>query len=174
MKKVIIVHGWGGNPNNHWFPSVADSLKQEGFQVEVPEMPNTNKPEMSAWVNKLTEIVPKPNRETYFIGHSIGCQAILRYLDSLKGGVQVGKIVLVAPYLHNALDKSIDFEKVKRHISNITAIFSDNDEEVSLSDKEIFKALLDAKIIVEHNKGHFTEGDNVIEFPLVVKEVVTI
>ena len=188
MKKAIIIHGWGANPESNWFQSVGNSLKDQGFQVEIPEMPNTDTPEINAWVNKLIELAPKPNRETYFIGHSIGCQTILRYLESLKGAVQVGKIVLVAPFftLQNLEDREskrittpwletpINFEKVKIHLSNMTCIFSDNDPFVSLSEKEIFKALFNAKVIVEHNKGHFTSGDGFTDFPLVVKEITYI
>ncbi|MEK6792630.1 MAG: alpha/beta hydrolase [Nanoarchaeota archaeon] len=187
MKKAIIIHRWDGKPDSDWYQSVSESLKEKEFQVEVPEMPNTAEPEIIAWINKLKEIVPKPNIETYFIGHSIGCQTILRYLESLKGAVQVGKIVLVAPFftLQNIEDREserivkpwletrIDFEKVKIHLSTLTTIFSDNDPFVSLSDKEIFKSLLGAKVIVEHDKGHFTKDDGFTDFPLVVKEITS-
>jgi len=186
MKKAIIIHSWGTNPESNWYQSVSESLKNEGFQVEIPEMPNTDEPEINAWVNKLTEIAPKPNIETYFIGHSIGCQTILRYLESLKGAVQVGKIVLVAPFFTLQgmedfeskriskpwLETPMNFEKINLHLSDLTCIFSDNDPFVSLSDKEIFKSLLGAKVIVEHNKDHFNSEDGFTDFPLVVKEMV--
>ncbi len=183
-KRVILIHRWDGKPDSDWYDFVKASLEDKGFQVEIPEMPNTKEPEIKSWVEKLTQLYPKPNIETYFIGHSVGCQAILRYLESLKGSVQVGKIVFVAPWFNlQNLDKDsekiikpwietpIDFEKVKRHLSTLTTIFSDNDPWVSISDKEIFKALFNAKVIVEHNKGHFSSDDGITEFPLVVKEI---
>jgi uncharacterized protein len=186
MKKVILIHRWSGNPKSDWYPSISESLKKEDFLVEIPEMPNTETPEIEIWVNKLKNIVPKPDKETFFIGHSIGCQTILRYLEQLDKRVKVGKVVLVAPWFNlQNLDKEsekiakpwtetpIDLSKVKSHLTEMTSIFSDNDEWVSLSDKEIFKSILNAKIIVEHNKGHFTSEDKIIEFPLVVKEIVT-
>ncbi len=174
-KRVILVHGWGGNPQNHWFPSVSRELQDKGFQVDVPEMPNTDKPNVNDWVNKIKEVVPKPNLDTFFIGHSLGCQAILRYIESLNGVTPVGKIVFVAPWLGNPniIQEPISFETVKRHITSLTAIFSDNDDIVNLSDKEIFKTLFNAKIIVEHNKGHFCGEDGVNDFPLIVKEITS-
>jgi len=71
------------------------------------------------------------------------------------------------------LETPINFEKVKSHLSSLTAIFSDNDPYVSLSDKEVFKSLLGAKVIVEHNKGHFRTADGFTDFPLVVKEIIS-
>jgi len=187
MKRAIIVHGWGNTPQSNWFQSVAKSLTQEGYNVEVLEMPNTQEPQIDSWTAKLIETAPKPNRDAYFIGYSMGCQTIMRYLESLKGSVQVGKIVFVAPFfnLQNMEDRDskriskpwletpINFEKVKSHLSSLTAIFSDNDPYVSLSDKEVFKSLLGAKVIVEHNKGHFRTADGFTDFPLVVKEIIS-
>ena len=187
MKRVIIIHRWDASPESDWYQSVSKSLEEKGFQVEIPEMPNTSEPEISAWTNKLKEIVPKPNIDTFFIGHSIGCQTIMRYLEQLDKKIKVGKIVFVAPWfnLQNLEDSQseritkpwietpIDLDNVKSHLTSLIVIFSDNDEWVSLSDKEIFKSLLYAKVIVEHNKGHFTKDDGITDFLLVVKEVVT-
>ena len=185
--RCIIIHRWSANPESDWYKSVAESLKNEGFNVEIPEMPNTSEPEINSWINKLNESVPNPNLETCFIGHSIGCQAILRYLESLDNKVKVGRIVLVAPWfnLQNLekesekiakqwIETPIDLDKVKKHLTKITAIFSDNDPWVSLSDIEVFKSLLGAKIIVDHNKGHFSSEDNITSLQLVVNEVVTV
>lgn len=187
MKRVIIIHRWDGTPESDWYNSVADSLKEKGFAVEVPQMPNTSEPKIEEWVGKLKEIAPRPGTETCFIGHSIGCQTILRYLEQLEKNVRVGKVVLVAPWfnLQNLeresqniarpwIETPIDLDKVNSHLTSLTTIFSDNDQYVSLSDKEVFKTILGAKTIVEHNKGHFTAEDNVTEFPLVVNEVVTV
>ena len=185
MKKVILVHRWEGKPDSDWYTSISQSLKESGYIVEIPEMPDTAEPQIEPWVDKIKELVLRPDMELHFIGHSIGCQAILRYLESLPGSVNVGKIVFVAPWfnLQNLdvesqniakpwIENLIDLESVKKHISNITVIFSDNDPWVSLSDRDIFRNLLDAKVIVEHEKGHFTSEDGVINFPLVVNEFV--
>ncbi len=187
MKTAIIVHGWAYNPKMSWYPYVKKELEAKGFHVEAPEMPNPLEPKINEWVNKLREIIPSPNKETYFIGHSIGCQTILRYLQDLPEKTKVGKIVFVAPWFHLQdlegpeaekiakpwLETPMDFDKINKHITEITAIFSDNDQWVPVSDKEIFRQLLDAKIIVEHEKGHFAEDDNIFEVPQVIDEIVT-
>ena len=63
----------------------------------------------------------------------------------------------------------IDLKKVKSTSDNFVAIFSDNDEYVPLSNKNIFEKELGAKIIIKHNKGHF---DEITEHPYVIEEIM--
>jgi predicted alpha/beta hydrolase family esterase len=66
----------------------------------------------------------------------------------------------------------IDFDKIKNATSNITAIFSENDPFVPLSDKDIFQEKLGAEIIVEKDRGHFTEDDCVMEIPDILERIL--
>lgn len=189
-KKVFLIHGWGGNPENAWFPWLKKELEKKGFKVIVPEMPNTEEPEIKAWTSKLKEVVSEVNEKTYFIGHSIGCQTIMRYLESLEKEKKVGGCIFVAgwfnlPNLETEeekevaepwLETEIDTGKVKSRIKDgkIVAIFSDDDPDVPLSDREIFEERLNAKIIVEHGKGHFSDDAGIKELPVVLSEVLRI
>jgi predicted alpha/beta hydrolase family esterase len=96
-KRVFIIHGWGGNPDEHWLPWLKSELEQKGYEVVVPQMPNTNKPVIEEWVNHLSEIVGEVDAQTYFVGHSVGCQTILRYLET-QAGKKAGGCVLVAAW----------------------------------------------------------------------------
>jgi len=186
MKKVILVHGWDGSPQNDWFPWATEKLKKIGFEVIVPLMPNPTRPEIEPWLSKLSEVVGNVDEETIFIGHSIGCQAVLRFLERLEEGQKVSKVILVAPWM--ALDEEtiaeeglesieisrpwtgtpIDFEKVKTHSNKFVSIFSDNDPFVPLNQKELFEKALLAEVMVQHNKGHFTQSDNIHELPIIL------
>jgi len=174
-KKVFIVHSWEAHPGDEWYPWMKKELEKKGFHVEVPQMPNTDEPEINAWVSFLKEKVGKPDSETFFVGHSIGCQAIMRYLESLPLGVKVGGVVFVAGWFHLTgleteeeketakpwLETKIDFAKVNKHTKNFVAIFSDDDVFVPVSDIKIFKEKLNAKTIIKHKMGHFRIADNV-------------
>ena len=100
MKRVIIVHGWGGDPNNCWFPWLKKKLIENNFEVIIPEMPDTNKPKIETWVPYLKKICKNVDKETYFIGHSVGCQTILRYLEGLEKNKEAGGAIFVAPWMH--------------------------------------------------------------------------
>jgi len=186
-KRVFIIHGWEGHPKEGWFPWLKKELEKRGFSVQVPAMPNTEKPKIEAWVSFLNEIVSKIDENTYFIGHSIGCQAILRYFESLKEGEKAGGTVLVAPWLTLTdqampgqeekaiaspwLETPLNFEKIRQSSDNFIAIFSDNDEYVPKENQTIFKEKLDAKIIIEHNKGHFGGEDGIKKLPIVLESI---
>jgi len=43
-KKAIIVHGWGGNPGEGWFPWAKSQLERLGYDVLIPAMPNPDSP----------------------------------------------------------------------------------------------------------------------------------
>lgn len=94
--KAIIVHRWDGTPKSDWYPWLKMQLTKRGWEVIVPAMPNTSKPEIKAWVKRLQEVVGKPDVETFFIGHSIGCQTIMRYLATLPKEAKVGGVIFVA------------------------------------------------------------------------------
>ncbi|MBI2580107.1 MAG: alpha/beta hydrolase, partial [Candidatus Aenigmarchaeota archaeon] len=77
MKRAFLVHGWQGSPESGWKPWLRKELKKNGFSVSVPEMPDTAHPRMNAWVPHLAKTVGTPDKNCYFVGHSLGCIAIL-------------------------------------------------------------------------------------------------
>jgi len=184
-KKVYIIHGWGGSPKEPMHSWLKQELEKREYEIIIPKMPNPEEPKIKSWVEKLNEIVKNPDNNSYFIGHSIGCQTIMRYLESLSYNIKIGGIVFIAPWfnltnLNNEeelitkqwIETPIDFDKIKLHTKKIVAIFSDNDKFVPLSNKEIFKDKLMANIIVEHEKGHFTEEGGIVSNPTALNELL--
>jgi predicted alpha/beta hydrolase family esterase len=70
------------------------------------------------------------------------------------------------------LETPIDYEKIKNNIPKITAIFSDDDPDVDISDKELFEKYLNAKTLVEHEKGHFSLDVGVLELPVALSSII--
>jgi predicted alpha/beta hydrolase family esterase len=185
MKKAYIVHGWGANLESEWFPWLLKELELKGFEAVVFEMPDTENPEIKNWVKYIEDNIQNPDSETILIGHSIGCQTILRYLEKLPTGVKVGKVILVAPWytLFNLEEDDlpiaepwektpIDEKKVLEHISQkIVAIFSDNDPVVPPENQKIFSEKYDAEIIIKPGGGHFSEDDGTTKLPVVLEYI---
>ena len=190
MKRVVIVHGWDGSPEEPMHKWLKKKLEEKEFNVTAPKMPHPGTPEINSWVGKLNEVIKNPNKETYLIGHSIGCQTILRYLERLDLNIKIGGVVLIAPFMHLDkkrlkeegtleiarpwIEKEINFNKVIVHTNKFVSIFSDNDPFVSLKEKEIFKERLNSNIIIEHNKGHFDPSSNIKELPSALKSLLQI
>lgn len=99
MKKVHIIHARGVRPQDIWYPSVAHNLEQAGFTVDIPKMPSADTPKQAEWLAALEPLLQDIDEDTYFIGHSVGCQAALRTLDRLPEGRRCGGAVLVAGWV---------------------------------------------------------------------------
>lgn len=185
MNKIYIVHCWDGTKDDGWYPWLDKQLSNENNIVYRFDMPNTASPDIDEWVSFLDSKVESLDENTFFVGHSIGCQTIMRYLQT-KNMCKIGGILFVAPWLelldfaiedeesYNVakpwLNTKIDFEKVKQFTNNINCIFSDNDYFVSLDQKDKFEKLLDAKTIVVIGKGHISQDDGVYELKEILEE----
>lgn len=187
MKRAFIIHGWDGAPDNAWIPWLKRELEKKGFKVIAPKMPTPNAPRINTWTAHLTKQVKRVDTDTYFVGHSIGCQTILRYLEKQKtpcgGVVCVGGWFLLTPeatpdaayrriakpWLHNP----INFSMAKKNAKIITAILSDNDPYVPLKEnKTVFTKVLNAKVIIEKKKGHFDDDAKIKTLPSALKEIM--
>ncbi len=172
MKKVFIIHGWGGFPKEAWFPWLKKELEKQGFKVKVPQMPDPETPKIKSWVAHLAKVIGQPDKNTSLVGHSIGCQTIARYLETLPEGGIFNKVVFVSGFVKlKGLEEEekniakpwiktpIKWGEVRRHAKDFVAIHSDNDPYVSLTNADFFKKNLRAKIIIEHKKGHIGGSD---------------
>lgn len=133
----------------------------------MPPMPQTNTPKIGLWLKKLKDTVGVVRPDDYFVGHSIGCQTIMRFLSLQKkrcagvflvaGFVTPKNLTMeeadtVLEWLYPALDPAVAKDKAK----NWRAIFSDNDECVDASiNSRIFEESLKAKTQIFAKRGHF-------------------
>ena len=95
MKKVYLVHGWGGSSEGGWFDWLKLELKSKGYEVKAFDMPNTEEPKIEEWVGYLEANIKDVDEETYFVGYSIGCQTIIRFLEKLHKQIPVKMIELI-------------------------------------------------------------------------------
>lgn len=189
-KRVFIVHGWDGYPEEGWFPWLKKELEEKGFEVFVPQLPEAHKPKIENWVPHLSEVVGKADENTYFVGHSMGCQTIARYLETLPENVNVGGAVFVAGFFKRLtgleddpdvqevdnqwLGTPIDFEKVKSHLPKSVAIFSDDDPWVPLDNQDDFRDKLGSEIVIEKNMGHFSGSNGVTKLPAALDSLLSL
>ncbi len=201
MKRVFIIHGWSGYPDEGWFPWLKKELEKKGFGVKIPSMPHPENPTIEDWVTYLSKIVGKPDKNTFFVGHSIGCQTILRYLQSLNHPNQVfdaknnevppkevGGAIFVAGWfnLENLEDSEekktaapwvttpIDFVKVKRALPKSTLIISDDDPYGALEENKEKFSELGSKIVVLHKAGHINGEGGFTQLPEALIEFETL
>lgn len=149
MKRAFIIHGWASHPQDGWFPWLKLELEQRGYAVTIPAMPHPLVPTIKDWVAAVTKSVGEPDVETLFIGHSIGCQTVLRYLETVKRPV-FGAVFVAGWFelkeLGNAVQRAgakpwvetpIGFVEINKVLPRSVAIFSDEDRYVDIRTNEV-------------------------------------
>lgn len=190
MKNAIILHGMPDKEEylksphqttKHWIPWVREHLGINNIPVDVPELPEPYKPNYKAWKKVFEESYI--TEDTQLIGHSAGAGFLVRWLSENK--VQVGRVVLVAPWLdtekhlkekfdnNTFFDFTIDPDFPSRTES--TTIFVSNDDEGYIHDSVALLQDVCPGIQIKKfkDKGHFTLDDmGTPEFPELVLAIV--
>ncbi len=180
--RVFIIHRWGGDPNADWYSWLSNALESKGFEVLVPGMPNPDKPTIGEWVRAISSSVGKVDENTYFVGHSMGCQAILRFMEKVNS--TAGGLLLVAPWLHLKeaayeseedrkiarpwIEEPIDLGKIKA--KEIRVIMATGDPYVPIEDSKIFEEKLGATVNIMPIDTHFTAQDGYTELHVALNE----
>jgi predicted alpha/beta hydrolase family esterase len=181
MQRCFIVHGWGGYPDEAWMPWLDRELTAAGFAVQRLSMPHPDTPTIDDWVGALASAVGTPDADTHLVGHSIGCQTIIRYLAGLPENRNAGRVVYVAGWVQRGslmnlepeeipvarpwVETPIDFERARSVSGPSLAILSDDDPVVVPDNDARFHELLGSEVVILHAKGHFSEDSGVTELP---------
>lgn len=181
VKNAVIIHGWGANSKENWFPWLKVELEKKVFGVTVPDFPNSQNPNLSEWINYFKNEV-KPGNETILIGHSLGVAFILRFLEQLGEGKKIKASFLVAGFerslniteIENFVNKPFNWEEIKDSCDKFIVISSDNDPYIPLTIGEDLAEKLNTKVIIEHNGGHLTNPSGMLSYPKLLELIVTI
>lgn len=99
--RLCIVPRWAGNQSMEWYDwlCATDVVRESFSEVIRPDLENWQEPTIASWVTTLQTACGTSGEElarTFLVGHSVGCQAIIRYLASLPEGTTVSACLLVA------------------------------------------------------------------------------
>ncbi|MGE0432281.1 MAG: RBBP9/YdeN family alpha/beta hydrolase [Planctomycetota bacterium] len=100
LDHVVLVPRWAGSGASDWYPALTSRGVTPTPPTFVPLLPEPGAPEIEPTVAALVsaiEAAPDPSR-TLLIGHSVGCQTVLRATAELGGRVTVGGVLLVAAW----------------------------------------------------------------------------
>ena len=118
------------------------------------------------------------DEDTYLVGHSLGCPAILRYLEELPEGTQVGGVLLVAgfaeplphlPQLDSFTTGTWNDEKIVASAKRIVIINSDDDQAVPFFNAEHVRDRFGAELIIIQSAGHINEKAGFKTVPFVLE-----
>ncbi len=142
--KIYIVPRWSGTPQSDWYPRMMAEIEAHpSAGLAVLDMPNWNAPVIETSTNALRQMLPPEqlNEEVFLVGHSVGCQALLHYLNSVAIShpkARIGGLLCVAGWFDVdqhwdtikpwvAAQKDIDYARIPPMCREITVLLSDND-----------------------------------------------
>lgn len=181
MKNAVILHGWGNNSKDNWFPWLKNELEKRGWSVWVPDLPNTDRPDVHNWDPYILNNFDI-NKDTVLIGHSAGAVEVLSILGQIK--TKVKKAILVAGFtdllkkdkieeeLMGLFRRPFNWQKIKKKADKIILIHSDDDPFVPLKHGVILKQKLQAKLILLKGQKHFsvsTGGEKFRKLPIILE-----
>lgn len=164
---IIMIHGYGGNPENHWFPYIKTEMEQHGIQVFAPQMPGEHTPEK--WLEASGEWKDKINENTILIGHSVGATFLLQLIQDLEINIKGAIFVAGAgkPFSIeggdkteedecNAFAKDISWKKIKRNAGEVAIFASTNDVDAPIEVTAHLSASIQSPAQYIEGRGHFT------------------
>lgn len=174
MTNAIILHGMpdkaeyydgaqASTSNSHWFPWLQKQLMIRDIVAATPEVPHAFKPDYATWKREFErfDIVS----DTLLVGHSCGGGFLVRWLSE-NPDVNVGKVVLVAPWLDPFREDTTDFfefsidPNLAQRAGKLWIFNSDTDSKgVHTSVERIRSEVENVKYKEFHNHGHFCRDD---------------
>ncbi len=132
---ILLIGRWGTRPGRDWYPwfhTAADA------DVHIPEMPEPDNPTPAAWIDAVQRHLAEIPADTrvLLVGHSVGCQAIVRALSAspavrpLLGAVFVAGWWTVGqpwPSLEPWCKTDYDFSRARKALPRSIVLVSTND-----------------------------------------------
>ena len=179
-KRLCIVPRWGASQDMEWYPWLREQpLVAHGFEAHLgPDIEDRDTPTIAAWLASLQKICGSGDAdglaETYFVAHSVGCQAVLHYLASLPEGVQVAGFLAVAgwwnldepwetiqPWVYTDDSPTFDVSRARRACPRTIVLISDNDPFTASWKKTRteWQERMDATVRVIPGAAHFNSSE---------------
>jgi predicted alpha/beta hydrolase family esterase len=139
MTRLCIVPRWSGGPDSDFYPWLR---AQPGVRARIgellsPAIAQPGQPTIAAWVESLQQSTAGSDLgSTYFLGHSVGCQAVLRFLEQSSDNARVAGVLCVAGWwtvdrpwdsIRPWIETPMDLDRVRRVGQRFSVLLSDDD-----------------------------------------------
>lgn len=157
MKKVLILHGWGGSDYPHWQAWTASELIKQNYTVSFPQLPNKDLPTLDKWLDFLKAEFDhfKPD---IVVCHSLANILWFHFVEKYNID-PIEKLMLVAP-----VSPECKIEELKTFFpyplpkdlksEDIIMASSDNDPYITVEEVINLQSKLNIGLKILENAGH--------------------
>jgi nucleoside-diphosphate-sugar epimerase/predicted alpha/beta hydrolase family esterase len=170
---IVLVPRWSGTTDDDWYPWFRAQLHAEHGDVRVHKVelaPTKDAPTVDGCVAAIDTTVTAAQLDvarTLFIGHSVGAQSVLRWIEQ-RANEPVGGALLVAAWF--SIEKPwpaaaqwlvpFDIDKVRRLAPHIAVLLSTNDPYTPnfIETRDQFRDKLKAHVVFDTEAAHFNQS----------------
>lgn len=156
MKKVLILHGWGGSDYPHWQAWLASELIQNNYTVSFPALPNRNNPTLQEWLDTLKKEFDhfKPD---IVVCHSLANHLWFHFVSKYNIN-PIEKLMLVAPISQKVIPEVDTFYPYPipndLRAKEVIMAGSTNDPYISVEETIELQSKLNIGLKILENAGH--------------------
>ena len=174
--RAIIVHGFNANPDSHFYPWLAEQLKNKGFDVVVPRLDLKTDVELDvpAIVEQMRSQVGILHSDDILVGHSLGAFIILQYLEAVEMDETPRAVVMVAapwnvkrPELRRLFLVDLDADVLMWKAREYVVIHSKDDTMVPAEHGQKLATAFKARYLETDSNGHFMDA----AYPVLVEVI---
>lgn len=99
QKKAVILHGTANDHTGNWFPWLKTELEKIGYEVWVPDLPDSEHPDAERYNDFLLASGWDFNNNL-IVGHSSGAVEILALLSVLPKDAKINTAILIGSFAH--------------------------------------------------------------------------
>ena len=140
--RLCIVPRWSGTADSDFYPWLLaqPAVRAHFGDVLLPGIAQPEQPTIAAWVDSLVQITaglgPGDLGRTYVLGHSVGCQAVLRFLERSSDDARVAGVLCVAGWwtvdapwdsIRPWIDTPMQLDRVRAAAGRVHVLLSDDD-----------------------------------------------
>lgn len=171
--RIVLVHGYKASPRHNFWPWLYDELKNRGHDVTAVDLPNPEEPQCAEWTGAIADTIHRPGGDTIFIGHSLGCVALLHYLENAEMSGTPKSVILVSPPYHIGSEKfetffspKVDFDTVMWKGQEFVVVAAKDDDVIPNDHAEKYAGELNGELHMLDEGKHFVDS---IDLPKILE-----
>lgn len=136
IERVVVMPRWSGTPESDWYPWLRAALGEWGGALDVLTLPDKDAPRIEACLAAIEAAVDEATLgSTLLVGHSVGCQVMVRWLARRSGARAAGLLAVAGwwsvdapwPSIVPWIESPVDTERARAAVERVVVLLSDDD-----------------------------------------------
>lgn len=178
-RRALILPGTDGYPGENWFPWLAKCLRDDGYSVDVPELPVEPNHSLENWFAAFDEqCSTEDTNYRLCVSHSLGTAFALRLVERQRASFD--RLISVAGCIgkvdidrFDTINRSFvadpfQWELLRREIPSRVVLYSDNDPYISIPHSTSIADGLGVRAISIGAAGHVNAAAGYVSLPVLL------